>query len=452
MTLLINNLIAKLYIIMPSPIKKIWDKVGQSDIGSRMAKGAFWSLVGSVISSGLMLLASIIVARILGKTQFGELGMIRSTVNMFVVFAGFGLGLTATKYVAEFRDKDKVKSGKIIGLSTIFAGVSGAIIAIFILLFSPYLASETINAPHLVNELRLGAFMLFFSALNGAQTGILAGFEAFKAITKVNMISGLLAFPVQIIFTWFWGLTGSVIGYGTNFIFRWFLNYIEVRKESQKFNINIDFFNSWSEWRVLYKYSLPALLSGLLVNPVVWAGNAILVNQPNGYEEMAIYDAANQWRGAILFVPVALSQIILPMLSNTSNTPLKFIQIIKINLTINLIISLFLSIIISIIATPILKSYGEGFEDGKFVLIILAISTILISLNNVIGKIIASKNKLWYGLLLNLFWAIVLLGFTYFFIKNGYGAKGMAIAFLISYIFHTGSQSLIAFLILKNKI
>jgi len=57
----------------------------------------FWSMAGAVISRGLMLVASIFVARMLGKTGFGELGMIQSTVGMFGVFAGFGLGLNCNK-------------------------------------------------------------------------------------------------------------------------------------------------------------------------------------------------------------------------------------------------------------------------------------------------------------------------------------------------------------------
>ena len=61
----------------------------------------FWTFAGTVISRGLMFVATVAVARILGKTAYGELGMIQSTVGMFSVFAGFGLGLTATKYVAE---------------------------------------------------------------------------------------------------------------------------------------------------------------------------------------------------------------------------------------------------------------------------------------------------------------------------------------------------------------
>jgi hypothetical protein len=106
-----------LYGVCPRLLRPYWDRVEASDIGTRLSRGIFWSMAGSVISRGLMLCATVLVARMLGKTVYGELGMIQSTVGMFGVFAGFGLGLTATKHVAEFRQSDPERAGRIIGLS-----------------------------------------------------------------------------------------------------------------------------------------------------------------------------------------------------------------------------------------------------------------------------------------------------------------------------------------------
>lgn len=432
-----NKITLIIYSILPVRVQEFWNRVQISDIGSRIAKGAFWSLAGSVVSQGLMLIASIVVARILGKGEYGELGMIRSTVNMFAVFAGFGLGLTATKYTAEFRIKDKIKTGKIIGLSTLFAGASGFVIALVILILAPFLAEKTINAPHLVNEIRLAAVMLFFSALNGAQTGVLAGYEAFKTIAKVNLVSGLIAFPLQIGFTLLWGLPGSVIGFGLNFLILWILNFVAVRNESQKAGIIVQYKKAWDEWPVLYKFSLPSLLSGIFISPVIWTCNAMLVNQSNGYNEMAIFEAANQWRTIILFIPAALSQIVLPLLSCSIYNQRTFNRILKLNVIINFSISLLMAIIVSLFAGIIMKTYGKSFIEGRDVLIILTFSTVLISINNVIGQAIAGKGQMWMGFILNLIWSITLLVSAYFFLKFGYGAKGLALGFLISYILHT---------------
>jgi len=439
----LNNFTLRIFSKLPSIVQKFWKRVEDSDIGSRIAKGSFWALTGSVVSQGLMLLASIVIARILGKTEFGELGMIRSTVNMFAVFAGFGLGLTATKYIAEFRIKDKDKTGKIIGLTTLFAGGTGGIIAIAILISAPFLAEKTINAPQLVNEIRLGAVMLFFSSLNGSQTGTLVGFEAFKTIAKVNLIAGALAFPIQIGFTLIYGMPGSVIGFGLNFLILWLLNFIAVRKESFKFGITIQFKHSFNEWPVLYKFSLPALLSGLMVSPVIWACNAMLVNQPKGYDEMAIFDAANQWRSAILFIPAVLSQIALPLLTS-SNKQNQFNRILKLNVFINFLIALLMAILISLFSSLIMKTYGKSFAEGNIVLIILSFSTVLISINGVIGQAFASKGRMWIGFLFNSIWGITLLISSFILLKLGYGAKGLAYSFLISYVIHTIVQIIYA--------
>ena len=145
----------------------------------RFAKGAFWSLAGTIISRGLNLLSSVIVARFLGKIGFGELGMLQSTVGMFGVFAGLGLGMTATKYVAEFREKDKPKTGRIIALSSLVAFITGGLTTFVLLIIAPWLATKTLSASHLAHPLRIAAGLLFFGAINGAQTGALAGFEAF---------------------------------------------------------------------------------------------------------------------------------------------------------------------------------------------------------------------------------------------------------------------------------
>ena len=46
------------------------------------------------------------VARILGKGAFGQFALILSTAIAITSVAGLGLGVTATKYVSEYRTAD----------------------------------------------------------------------------------------------------------------------------------------------------------------------------------------------------------------------------------------------------------------------------------------------------------------------------------------------------------
>src|SRR3972149_3010593 len=117
------------YTCCPRPLRPYWDRVEASHLGYRLARGAFWSLAGTVVSRGMMLLASIFVARMLGKEVFGQFGILQATVAMFAVFAGFGLGLTAMKYVAQHRHRAPARAGRIVALSGLVAVAFGALMA-----------------------------------------------------------------------------------------------------------------------------------------------------------------------------------------------------------------------------------------------------------------------------------------------------------------------------------
>ncbi|MCG6537882.1 MAG: oligosaccharide flippase family protein, partial [Syntrophales bacterium LBB04] len=102
----------------------------ENSLGARFARGAFWSFVAAILSQGIGMAASIVTARFLGKEGFGEFGMIISTVGAFGIFAGLGLGLTATKFVAEYRATDPARVARILGLSFQVAYLSSGFVSI----------------------------------------------------------------------------------------------------------------------------------------------------------------------------------------------------------------------------------------------------------------------------------------------------------------------------------
>jgi O-antigen/teichoic acid export membrane protein len=404
-----------------------------------MARGMYWAMAGAVISRALMLLSSILVARLLGKTVYGELGMIQSTVGMFGVFAGFGLGLTATKYVAELKQNDPERVGRILALSTLVASFTGSLMALALWFFAPFLAEHSINAPHLAVQLRIGSVILFFSALKGSQTGALSGFEAFRVIAKINLLVGITSFPAMYFGAVFWGLKGVIWALVFNLFCNWLLNHIALRNEIMCNNINSNIKYCFKEYSVLLNYSLPAALSGMIVGPVRWLCGALLVNQPDGYGEMSFFNVANHWSTAILFFPGLVSQVVLPLLSslNNKNNEKKYIKTLKVNIILTGISTSVIVVLVIFLSPYIVMLYGEEYSKSLSVIRIMAISSIIVAMNGVIGSSIASKGKMWLGLIFNSMWAFVLISLAYVFIEKGFGALGLAMATLIAYISHT---------------
>ena len=401
----------------------------------RFALGAFWSLVGTAIARGLELLASIIVARILGKTGFGELGMIRSTVGMFGTFAGLGLGLTASKYIAEFRVKAPERAGRIIGMSSLVALISGGSISIILFFLAPLLAEHTINAPYLVTELQIGCGLLFFQALIGAQTGALAGFEAFKTIAKVSFAQGVMHFSFMIVGVYLFGLQGAIAGQAIATAGGWLLSHIALRKESKKARVYVVYNNIQQELPILWKFSLPAVLSGSVVAPVMWGARAMLVNQPSGYSEMGIFSAAMRFQGLLYLMESTIGRPLLPMLASPDGSKSSVFN------RVNILSSWLIGIVpaIPIICFPEIMGlfFGKEFMgiSANRTLALVMFFTCIMLYKQGLARVLAANSLMWWGFLSNGVWAIVLIFSSYLMVR--FGAVGLAASFTLAYALNT---------------
>lgn len=407
-----------------------WGRAQASPLGRRLARGVFWSVAGAFAGRGLALATSIITARILGKSGFGEFGIIQSTVQMFVTFAAFGMGVTATKHVAEFRQTDPERAGRIIGLSSLTSWLSGFGAALTLALFAPWLASHTLAAPHLAGALRLAAICLLFSVVSEAQIGTLSGFEAFRKRSTTQFIGALAGLPVSVAGVYWWGLLGAVWGFAASLALQVFLNFVALRQEARRAGVPISWRLSRGEFAVFCGFSLPTLLGAALYVPAMWIANAVMVNVPNGYGEMGIFNAADRWRTAIRFLPFLLSGVALPMLSSLqgkSNRE-KYNRVLVTNVKLSFGLAMAAAVPIALLSYWIMASYGHGFAEGRWVLITLAAVSVITATSWILGNALTSDGRVWVTFFLNLSWAAVLLSISW--LLRFRGAQGLAYAYL----------------------
>src|SRR5690349_3358073 len=98
-------------------LEVLLERIRSSPLLSRLATGTAWSVGGTLVSRVFSLIATIVIARLLGKEDYGAYGIVQSTFGMFGLFAGLGIGSTAAKYVAEFKRKDPARAGRLLALS-----------------------------------------------------------------------------------------------------------------------------------------------------------------------------------------------------------------------------------------------------------------------------------------------------------------------------------------------
>ena len=411
-------------------------RINGTPLVRRLARGAFWTLTGALAAKVLTIPLSVILARAMGASHYGELGVITSSVDLFMVFAGFGLGLTANKHVAEYRQRDPERAGRILALSGAMAVATGFVFATVLFLLAPWLATHTLAAPQLANSLRIGCLLLFVAALNGAQNGALCGFEAFKSQAKIATITSLLNMPLVLTGYFIGSLNGALCGMVATGIVDCSLRAYALRSEARRAHIPIHYSRCTHELPVLWKFSVPAVLGGLMVAPVNWLCSAFLVNRPHGYTEMGIYNAASQWYGALLFLPTALGGALLPMLTERlgDRDVKSSSSLLSIMVRLNAVIVFPGAIVLSLASPYIMPMYGSAYSHAASTLVVVVFTAAVLAVQLPVGDVISASGKMWTGLAMNTGWALVTITCTWFLVR--WGSLGLAAARLIAYLIH----------------
>jgi O-antigen/teichoic acid export membrane protein len=423
----------------PPFLLKLKSRIVASPIGYRLARGAFWSLAGTLTSRALGLLAGFFVARLLGKHGYGQLGVVQSTLGMFGVFAGFGMGLTANKHVAEFRKSDPDRAGRIIGISSLVAWGTGGLMTLVLYLMAPWLARTTLAAPEMGGLLQVGAWLLVLGGVNGAQTGALAGFEAFKTIARVNLITGLAAFPITLFAAWFWGVTGSVWALVANLVFTCILNFIALRREAAAVGVPLGYRHCGREWLILWRFSVPAVLGGAVTGPITWAVNALLVNQADGYAQMGVYNAVVR----IKIVPdMILGMLLAPLLPILSEKYAArdlpgYQKTARSAFTLALLVTTPFALLQIAVPAITLLPYGHAYAGHDAVVQWLMAEAAVLGFLAPMSQMVMSMNKMWFGFGFNLVWALI-YGLLALFLVPRFGAAGLAASPLLAHLICLG--------------
>jgi len=431
--------------LLPGAVLPLVDRIESSPIASRLVRGTFWSLVGTVFARGLSVLSSIVAARQLGKVGFGEFGIIQSTMLSLSVVISYGLGTTATKYIAEFRFSNPARAGRIMALSGIVACAAGASLSAGLAIIAPWLATRILAAPQLVKLLRVGALFLFLSTLNGAQIGALSGFEAFRTVARVNLITGIATFASMVGGVFLAGLTGMVWGLVISAGFGWLMGHLAVREEASKCGVTLTFRGIFGEIAILRNFSLPAILASALYGPVGWVCSAMLVNEPDGYAQMGIFNATIQWFALVMFIPGLLGQVVLPMLSESvgAGDDARSRRILHLTMMVNALVVAPLVLLASLASPWLMSLYGDGYAHAWPVLVISLVTAGLLAIQSPVGQSLNAEGRLWTVYFMNLGWAVLFIGTNALLVKQG--AAGLASARMAAYLFQTVVTALLVF-------
>jgi len=408
--------------------------VPRDSVERYFAIGAFWALVGAIVSRGLTLASSVLAARLLGTTGFGEIGMIQSTQGLFGILAGAGMGLATTKFVAQFRSIDSAKAGRFVALGTTIALICGALMALGLLIASRVIASSVLHAPHLSLELQVATGMVLFGTINGVQTGALVGFATFRTLAILNVIRGVCLCVFVVTGIALGGVLGGVIGLVLTEAIAVLANHTALRPRLSRAGRWWKHHAVWNELMMMSRFSVLSLLGSICTTSAMWFANVVLVAQPDGYALLGLFNAAERWRQLLLFLPASFSPVILSMLSNLhgTNDPRTYRRLFGLNLAISVVVVVVPSIVVILGASPAMGLFGDAYRAGRMTLVIMSASSVAVVLNTLLGQILISRGAMMGRFALDALLAVVLAIASWRLIPI-YRDQGMALGSLIAF-------------------
>jgi len=366
----------------------------------RLTHAVGWNTVGTVFNQGSTFVVNIVLAHLLAQRAFGQYAMIHTTVAVLVAMAQLASGYTATKYLAEYRDSDPRRAGRILALCALVSLTMAVVASTALMLGADIVASIGLSDPDLAKGLMIAAVVVFFAALSGFLTGALAGFEDFPAIGKAGVISGLLYVLLSAAGGALGGVNGALVGVALSAFIQFGILWTLFNRERVRRGIVTSWSGAKQEIGVVLHFYLPAALTGLVALPAIWIANAVLVRQSQGYEELALFTAANSFRTIVLFIPNILNTVGMSMLNNQrgAGDETRFRRLFWTNLAITAAVVVLGAGVVAIAGRLLLSLFGGEFVAAYPILLILMAAALAEGLALAVFQSIQSHGYIWTSL------------------------------------------------------
>lgn len=428
-----------------------------------LAKNIISSIITQVPLFLLGIFTGVLSTRILGDEGKGIYTIFQANAQLFVLIFLLGIDTGIVYYVSSKKEKES----KVLGMSILLFFISSTILLVCIIFLNIFNLSY-IYIPKGYDSFFYSAILFllfFFSFFNSIISSFIRAHSLFGIVNKVsilNSIINLFLFGFAFIYTNIINtettrsfdiiLLITLVSLIVN-TFVWLVIY--TKKISQKPDFNIKVRKNLKRF-ILYNFSV---YIGVLINFFNYRLDLWIVNYYSNKKDLSYYSLSTNIIQIILYVSVAIASVLLPYLSNKSES--KRIELFK-KISKYSSLLFILIVIAGFILSPYLIPYlyGNDFINSVTPFQLLIPGILFSCITQVFSIFILSSNKNFYNIIACTIGLVFTVFLDILFIKN-FGINGAAIAtsisyfviFLASYFFiqKIGSGSMINLFIVNRK-
>lgn len=392
-----------------------------SSTKEKIVRNLFWAVVGKVVNMLGALFVGILVARYLGPEQYGTMNYVICYVALFQVFAYFGLDDIEIREEAAHAEEAELVIGTAFVIKLLLAFLSFALIALVVFMTK----SDTYTRWIII----LYSFSVFFNTL-GVIRNYFTSIVWNEYIVKTEITRTLIGAVLKLcLVLWHASLTWFIIATLFDAVLLssgYFFAYKKKIGKVAQWRFNLE------KAKFLLKQGFPLLLSGAAI--VVYQRiDQLMIGDMIDKSSVGYFSVAVRFVEVFLFIPVILTQTIVPILVRIKNTDeSRYMEKAQLFMNITVWGCIFLSVLISLIAYPLVTfTFGEAYLPAVAVLQILSFKMIGMSLSQTSGQMIIIEKQQKYVVFRNIAGCVVCIGLNLILIPR-YGICGSAMVTIVT--------------------
>lgn len=406
-----------------------------------------WNGAASVIGQGVTLLVTVLLSNRLGPTDYARYAIAVGTTLTLSAVAQSGLAFTATNFVARFLKPDPAAAAAVARFCIRAALLLGLVFGAGLAMLAVPIARDMYEDESLTPIFLIASAAIPFAALTAVQGGVAIGLQRFRiqTVSATVFAASLLACTAAGVALG--GAMGAAAGYALAIALR--AGYMQISLAALKGQAAGSRTSSGIAREIL-PFALPAGIAGLTLTPAVWGTNALLAGR-YGLHDLGIFSAAFTLKTLIAFVPMQLGTVFLPryVAMRVEDSARAGRQLILAVLAVAGF-SAALAVPFAVFGGVAMTAFGADFAQGANILRWLMLSVIFECAATLWSYRLAAERRMWTSVLGFTIPKDMILVAAAFVLVPVYGAEGLAIAHLASWIYALLALAIMAVLHLRT--
>lgn len=302
---------------------------------SKTARDSYIVISGNLLTAALGFLSMIIVARALGRYNFGLFSAATAVMTMVVGLADLGIGTSLVKFASSYLEKDQRKAHLVFRATFNIEILISLIILIVGLIIARPLAGLISTEKELVTLLRLAFIAAAAMSMGSYITAVLQSWQSFVKLSLYSVISNVLklGLVVLLVILGYLRVFNIMVVYALVPVFGLILGMIFIPKQ---FLREKNLTGEWETFFRLFHFSKWIMLS-YLANSVITRIDVLILSRYKGAEAVGIYSAGYQLSMILPLLIGSLVTVLLPQVSKLTHKE-EFVFFIKKSLSMSTLI------------------------------------------------------------------------------------------------------------------